>query len=472
MHGLCVTVNQMNRRQLFLTTGLLATTGALAATRRQSLSRPPRLITTKDGGAYLLGAIEPVLGGKITSLAVAPKGRFTLVIQSLRPEPTDDDKLPFGEEKLWLYDAKRRTTKLLHRTQDDLTTGVRQSLGQPIWFPDSKKAVIALISRKHDEDKETKISYALVDIERGSLRGLSLPADLLWNANPVPGTSLLLFQGYALKTMEYGQVCFLSSEGRFTPLAKFTTLIPNLMGLSADGKSAIFLEPTFTGEGEQPVRKDLWKAVRLQDAQLTPLADKPADMQTSKLLLAPVKRALMLHKTKATLTSTSGRTEQTQALWLDATEPSQEKQKKYERAFITAEGSFPELLADLSAVLFSRDGALYAMPIASLDRLALEKFLSELAKKKARQVGLGLIMYCQDHDENFPHDPASVKEAISPYIKNNDVFADFVYTYSGPLNSSKLAKPAETVLGYIPSPGGRAVVYGDGHVKWEPSAQN
>ena len=53
------------------------------------------------------------------------------------------------------------------------------------------------------------------------------------------------------------------------------------------------------------------------------------------------------------------------------------------------------------------------------------------------------------------------------YVDRSD--SAFVYTYSGPTNLSKIEKPSETALGYIPSPGGRALIFADGHVKWEPS---
>ena len=84
-----------------------------------------------------------------------------------------------------------------------------------------------------------------------------------------------------------------------------------------------------------------------------------------------------------------------------------------------------------------------------------------------KQTGLALMMYAQDYDENYPHDPASVKEAVFPYLMSRDVLADFIYTYTGPTGLNQIGQPSTTPLGYIPSPGGRAIVYGDGHVKWE-----
>jgi prepilin-type processing-associated H-X9-DG protein len=53
-------------------------------------------------------------------------------------------------------------------------------------------------------------------------------------------------------------------------------------------------------------------------------------------------------------------------------------------------------------------------------------------------------------------------------VKNSSILEGFVYTFKGG-KLSDVDKPAETVLGYIEGPGGRAVAYLDGHVKWVPN---
>jgi prepilin-type processing-associated H-X9-DG protein len=85
----------------------------------------------------------------------------------------------------------------------------------------------------------------------------------------------------------------------------------------------------------------------------------------------------------------------------------------------------------------------------------------------ARQVGLGLLMYVQDYDERYPSPDHFSGGAVGPYIKNESVFEGFNYVYPGE-SITQVTKPAETAMGYIVGPGGRAVVYVDGHVMWEP----
>jgi hypothetical protein len=466
---------QMNRRQLLLALGLGALTTTATLARRQGRSRPPRIVTTKTN-AYLIGKIEPVLTGKIEEIVPAPMGRYALITQDLRPEPTDEIKEPYGEQKLWLYDALRRTTKLFYRVQDDSVKGIQHHMGGAIWFPESKKAILQQVSGPTLLDEKSMPSHTLglVDVDRSAVRWLTPPTNKMLSIQNLPGISVLLCQEIGAEFEPTKRYCFLSSEGVFGPMFTIgggNPLFPS--GLSADRKSLLFMDTSFrrvVGQ-EKPLREDHWYAVRLSDTQVTVLKEKPQDRIPFSQVDTKPKPPLAIAADTAKLTGGAGRIADTTALWLEASEPGLEK--KFTRALVAAEvdSQSVQLLRDLSAVLYIHDDALYAAPIASLDRVAFEKMMKQLAITNAKQTGLGLMMYAQDYDENFPHDPGNVKEAIYPYIKNNDVIADFVYTYKGPLEMSKVEKPAETAMGYIPSPGGRAVVYADGHVKWEPTPE-
>lgn len=81
-------------------------------------------------------------------------------------------------------------------------------------------------------------------------------------------------------------------------------------------------------------------------------------------------------------------------------------------------------------------------------------------------VALALIMYASDMDDVLP--PTDRLQDIMPYLKDQSILNGFVYDYSGERNMSKVENPGETVIGYMPGNGGRAVVYIDGHVKWVP----
>ncbi|MBS1705111.1 MAG: hypothetical protein JST40_04500 [Armatimonadetes bacterium] len=100
------------------------------------------------------------------------------------------------------------------------------------------------------------------------------------------------------------------------------------------------------------------------------------------------------------------------------------------------------------------------------------KLLHELEERERRaralsnvkQVGLALIMRASDWDEQLP-DASNWSKEIGPYLKNESISAEFIFTFTGPSDMTKIADPANTELGYIPVEGGRAVVYADGHAK-------
>ena len=81
-------------------------------------------------------------------------------------------------------------------------------------------------------------------------------------------------------------------------------------------------------------------------------------------------------------------------------------------------------------------------------------------------MGLAVLMYTQDYDEVYPTGDDFANK-LNPYAKDESIFQDF--TYNQPATALKdVSAPADTMMGYVPGPGGRAIVYADGHVKWKP----
>ena len=96
-----------------------------------------------------------------------------------------------------------------------------------------------------------------------------------------------------------------------------------------------------------------------------------------------------------------------------------------------------------------------------------------LGNSDLKQIGLGIIQYSQDNDENFPMADGFIKN-IYPYLKTMDVFQvgshHFVYEQPADLALAKMEAPAETELGYMDLPCARIVLFADGHVKSFPKA--
>lgn len=125
-----------------------------------------------------------------------------------------------------------------------------------------------------------------------------------------------------------------------------------------------------------------------------------------------------------------------------------------------------------NAIAFEANDAVFSCSVIPISKAAYERFEENSIKKKvigkAKQAALGVMMYMSDMDDKFPPKDQFF-DLIYPYVKNSEIVRDFVYTYSGPEEAGKIESPAETELGYVNGPGGRAVAYADGHVKWIPN---
>lgn len=88
-----------------------------------------------------------------------------------------------------------------------------------------------------------------------------------------------------------------------------------------------------------------------------------------------------------------------------------------------------------------------------------------LALSNAKQTALALIMLAADSDDQLPGNSGDWKSQIAPYLRDASIADSFVLVFAGGSMTS-IESPAETILGYIPGPGGNTIAYTDGHVKW------
>ncbi|AIE87280.1 hypothetical protein OP10G_3912 [Fimbriimonas ginsengisoli Gsoil 348] len=124
------------------------------------------------------------------------------------------------------------------------------------------------------------------------------------------------------------------------------------------------------------------------------------------------------------------------------------------------------------AVAYIHHGVALVRPLIHVSK---DAYLQALAAAKrvellsnAKQAGLALIMFGADNDDKLPGVGDNFLDKINPYVKNPSLLNGFVFSLAG-ADLSKVDNPASTELGYIPGPGGRAVVYADGHAKWIPN---
>lgn len=141
-------------------------------------------------------------------------------------------------------------------------------------------------------------------------------------------------------------------------------------------------------------------------------------------------------------------------------------------ALVAAEGETGQFSPSGDAVLFTVQGVAMVRPLSKVP-YALYVQAREAAERtrllsNAKQVGTALLILAADYDDMLPGSDGW-QDRVYPYIKNRELMAGFVYTFRGGLLTD-VQEPHKTELGYIPGPGGRAVVYADGHGKWIPDS--
>ncbi len=131
------------------------------------------------------------------------------------------------------------------------------------------------------------------------------------------------------------------------------------------------------------------------------------------------------------------------------------------------------------AILYTCREGCFVVPLIRISQAeaerAREKARQAILLNNGKQVALALMMHAMENDEVLPPAGTDLRTVLGPYVKSPEIFNGltgpgdgFVYTFGGgPM--SGVEDPANTEMGYIPAPGGRAVVFVDGHVVFEPS---
>lgn len=140
------------------------------------------------------------------------------------------------------------------------------------------------------------------------------------------------------------------------------------------------------------------------------------------------------------------------------------------RALICIGADKGDLSPRSDAVIYRSQGAAWVRRIVKLSKVDFQVFKSSSARKEAMSnavhVALAEVLYADDHAGVYPSSSENVKELLKPYVRDNSILDDVVYTFPGGPGKD-VAKPWSTEIGYIPNPDGRVVMYLDGHVEWK-----
>lgn len=138
--------------------------------------------------------------------------------------------------------------------------------------------------------------------------------------------------------------------------------------------------------------------------------------------------------------------------------------KEADQAVITAQDK---------RVLFKAHGVAFVCDLMPVNLDAAVKSLTakaiERAKVIAKQNGTAAMIYAADYDDALPFSGASANDALEPYLKNRSLQQHVVWSNLYGQKISQLTDPSKVELGYVPGPGGRAIIYADSRVEWRPT---
>lgn len=429
----------------------------------QSVGRMNAVLT--DTEAYLLLPAELISGPLVERASVSPLGRDVAVLRSsiwISPENIPSAALPNpprprAEQELIFWNAGTRKPVSLWRSAYPDT---QVTLSE--WMP-STESVFAVIDRTIQPDAEHPGAQPVHEW-KVLLLGLGIERAVVIPTPQIPG-SIMQIEVSPLKPLAVLQF------GSYSPRQStaFVLIHPNgRVGARIAAPTASFVglrwdalgNPVLVATERTPAFTRAYYGVDLRTGQIqalpkAPLWYVPARKATPVLPFQLVIRSLDLNLADAA--------RHIQPLWLESRTKSESQ-----RALITPDGSDASLLPDADGAIFHSQNALWFIPILKINKA---QFLTaraaarrQVALSNAKQLGLAAIMYAQDNKEVLPG-PDGVQANISPYLKNDSLFEGFTYTYPGG-SLADIAAPAETILGYVSAPGGRAVLYADGHVKW------
>lgn len=483
-----------------------ATSGPTLTT--DGLMTPQTRAVVRGENAYLLGPVETITQTSSVSeisvssdsgavLITANKSRPYRSIALAKSEVEAGMAQRFPEWSLVYWDVRTRVARTLLREtvpeHESYLSGIK-------WMPQTRIA-LARLSRSAPSTQEYPFNVSLMRIDpvAGTVRRVT---DL------EPGMTFEVCQNHPIAVIRGRAIQ--GKEGHPGTPATLQVYTPQGLGRvirmeneigalrwTPDGKSVYATSFSVrTADGTRTVQK-LLTLVNLETAEVTHpeklptfLKEEAGSSPYDGWTAGPV-------TTNVTVQGPLGQKQDTTAVWVRGAAPSADtaipgtgagagvppsvNQAFVSDALMVATNAKLEgylVNQDKAAVLFTRDGSVCAAPVFRVSRTAFEQGIrgvhKQMAMTNAKQVGLGLLMYAQDYDENFPQTGGGLTKTLQPYLKSDAVFKNpatgepgFVYTYTGPTSFAEIALIAETQLGYVSGPGGRAIIWADGHVTWQ-----
>lgn len=408
----------------------------------------------------------------------SPDGRHVLALRQEMRLAALDGRPPEGETSLILWNRRARRAAVIWKRPLG-TTGVQEIA----WLPGAGMALAIVGSfLAPDPEKpgelEPRRELLRIDAARGTARALALLGmdERLFPSPTHPIAALLrretkeerkvVTDGHeAIYYRQEVSLRFARAGGMVGPPIRMPEDVHDVSWLP-DGRPVIVQpdrESKPTPGQPHPLR---WHTVDPASGTIHPLSTLPT-------LAAASPPELPVRLTQSTVPlGKETPPERVRPLWLESAAPGTPS-----RALLCGDSDGGMLSPDGDSVLYIAQGAAWVTPLLRVPKQAFldarRAALKAVTLSNGKQIGLALAMYAQDYDEVFPPSDANTVDRLRPYTKSQEVFNDpstgapgFLYLLQEtPLKT--IDNPAETPIGYLTGPGVRAVIYVDGHVKWE-----
>jgi prepilin-type processing-associated H-X9-DG protein len=421
----------------------------------------PDDFVVRENDALLLDTPKLVTAGAVVQALWSPSGKHVLAWRAETDMATALAGRPEHETTLVLWTRATRKQKELWKGAT-LDTGVEQVE----WLPNSESA-LAVVRRPAPPAKGAPPTATLlnerwlmlVDARQGTFRPLTrLPEGAMVMASPRRPFAVVQSRSPRL-------LAIVRADGAIRDLSAPELKLPTGMGFwTADGSALRFNGPTppmEVGQRRPPVFLLDPETVKLtgpftadEVRQMSSKAQPSTDAPT-----VAVKGSVALIREKD-----SGR--EVTPLWIEASNPSIQR-----RAMVSAHARDGALSPTGDAVLYLDDGGAWVRPLLPVDKavfqVAWERTQRDLRMAHAKQTGIGIMMFAADNQESLPAEGSDLQSLLARYSLKSGALDEFVYVFPGG-KLKDIAEPANTHLGYIPAPGGRVVLFVDGHVKFMP----
>jgi hypothetical protein len=423
---------------------------------------PPELVAVPT--------VEAVLFSPSGRYAVVRRGSMRLTVESLR-EAVTAQRPPPGETSLIWWDSRTRVAREVWKADTPGTSVERIE-----WLPGADVALILVqegqgaltrwsawrIARSAAQliTRTPPSDIGLLSLHVSPTRPLAVLEHSLWTERQVPQPD----GKTRVTTSHQNDLVMLDQNGSLgahVALPAWTTVYA--VQWDPEGNPLLMLARSLPGQRRERTQ---WYSLSPRSGQVSLVVGRPAFYEPkAQGAREPASDSPLRVRLSPTVLKEEKGATGPGLLWLESAENSEKP-----RTLVCGDSTGGQLLPGASGVLYQSQGALWVAPLLKLERTeyvalsALANARAEQARtlSRAKQIGLALALYAQDHDETFPREE-ELPGALAPYLKLDGMLDGFHYSLSG-RKASTIEHPSETEAGWIMGPTGRVVLYEDGHV--------